>query len=388
MPSGTAISIGRNQPSLDGAWGVDQSLEHRLDGGEQRTAGAVERSGTLSAGAGEVEGDLVALDLHLDLHGNLLVAEPVAVDQILRRIDTIGQRRDGRAADLLALGHEVRKSPADGLRAILAAHLLEAGIGDADGGNLGIEIAQGHFRQPDVGRDQVEQVVLPLALAKDAESRKAQPFVEDFRRLRRNRAGNAAADLGPMRDGDAEREQLVIDEYRLHDADVGEMRAPAIGVVDHIDVTGPHPVAELADHRLNVPLKGAREDGDAVGLGDELRLVVADPACEIEDLVDDRRHAGARQHQAHLVGRGLQLSPNDFQCDRIVRAPCGAGVYHLTRLPTEAVPNTEGARIGPQVARAQYLPPDRRVVTRPAGVRCRSTTSSCGDAHAPHNMSK
>ena len=115
-----------------------------------------------------------------------------------------------------------------------------------------------------------------------------------------------------MRDGNSEREQLAVHEDRLDYADIGEMRTPGIGVVDHIDVARTDPVAKLADHRLNVPLKGAREHGDAVGLGDELRLVVADSAGEIEDLVDDRRHAGACQHQAHLVGCGLQLSPNDL----------------------------------------------------------------------------
>ena len=101
-----------------------------------------ERPGTLSARAREIKGDGVALDVDLDLHGNLLVGEPIAVDQVLRRVDAIGQRCDGSAADLLTLSHEVREAPADRLSAVLAAHLLDALIGDADGGNLGIEIAE------------------------------------------------------------------------------------------------------------------------------------------------------------------------------------------------------------------------------------------------------
>jgi hypothetical protein len=78
-------------------------------------------------------------------------------------------------------------------------------------------------------------------------------------------------------------------------------------------------IAVLALDGLNLDREGAGEDRNAVGLRDQISVGVADPAGEVEDLIDHRAHAGAGQNDAHLFRGGRELSADDFQVDAAQR---------------------------------------------------------------------
>jgi hypothetical protein len=63
--------------------------------------------------------------------------------------------------------------------------------------------------------------------------------------------------------------------------------------------------------------EGSGKKRNSIGLGDELALCIADAACEIQNLVDDRAHAGLGHHDRHFVDDGEELALDDFVGDRI-----------------------------------------------------------------------
>ena len=226
-----------------------------------------------------------------------------------------GRYGDRRAAHLLAPGHQVAEAFLDRRRPVFPAHLQQPRFGDVDGRDLGVQIAEGHLWQAHVGGDHVEQIIGALARAIDPQAREPQALVEDLGRLGRERAGNRAAEFGPVGHRDGKGGELALDEHRLDDPDVRKVGAAGEGIVRDVDVARLHGIAELADYGLDVALEGAGEHGDAVGLGQELRLGVGQATGEIQDLVNHRAHRGPRQHEPHLIGDGHKLVADDLERD-------------------------------------------------------------------------
>ena len=203
-------------------------------------------------------------------------------------------------------------------------------VGDAHGGDAGAEVADRHGGQAHVLPDQRDQLLVQLAAAVEAELRELQPFLEDLGRIGGEGAEDLAADLGPVRHRDAEGDHLPLGEDGHDQRDVGGVGAAAVGTVGHEDVAGAHRCQRVAGQdRLDLRPEGAGEEAEPVVLGDHLRLGVGDAAGEVEHLVDDRAHAGARQDDAHLAGDGEQLVADHLAGEGIrARPPSGAVRVH------------------------------------------------------------
>ena len=77
-------------------------------------------------------------------------------------------------------------------------------------------------------------------------------------------AGDAAADVGPVAVRLRVRDDLALVEDRPHDADVVEVRAADVRVVDREDVARVDVAAERLDHRLAGEVQRADVDGDVL----------------------------------------------------------------------------------------------------------------------------
>ena len=121
--------------------------------------------------------------------------------------------------------------------------------------------------------------------------------------------------------GERDHAAAPVHEDRLDQADVAGVRAALVRDVGREDVALAHAVeAVLAQDALDLRPERAGEEREAVRLGDDLCVRVGDAAGEVEHLVDDRAHARAREHDAHLVGRRVQLLLDDLDRERVEAA--------------------------------------------------------------------
>ena len=143
--------------------------------------------------------------------------------------------------------------------------------------------------------------------------RELQTFLENFSRVGRQRAEDFATDFGPVRDRDAKGDQGVAHEDRVDQRDIGVVRASAVRRIGHVDIAGAHLRDWLfGENRFDLRCERSGEEAESVVLGDHAAGGVADAAGKIEDFVDDRTHAGPREHNAHLGCDRQELVPDDF----------------------------------------------------------------------------
>ena len=110
---------------------------------------------------------------------------------------------------------------------------LEPFHAEAVGRHLCAQVGQALARHLAVEQDQVQHVLLQLAGAVEAHRRDAQALLEDV--------GMAAIDeVGMVREVNGPGDQATVDEDRLGEHDVGQVRAAAgVGVVADEDVARP-----------------------------------------------------------------------------------------------------------------------------------------------------
>ena len=230
-----------------------------------------------------------------------------------------GRRGDHRPRPRLARGEEQAERLVERVEAVLGHGLVDAPLGDPDRGELGIDVAHGEPRQADIVEDDADDVVDQPVVAGEADAGEAEPLLEDRRGVRRDAAGDRAADIEEMGDRDGIGDQPAVGEDRPDDGEVAGVGAALEGIVGEEGVAGMHVGAEALDDELHLAREGAGEDGDAVGLGDEVAAPVADAAGEVEHLVDHRAHRGAGEHDRHLVDDGEQLAVDDLAGHRVGR---------------------------------------------------------------------
>ena len=63
---------------------------------------------------------------------------------------------------------------------MLGHQLQELSLGDVAGGELGADVAKHFHRDPDIGLDQTEQRLVPLALLEHVHGRDAETFLVDL----------------------------------------------------------------------------------------------------------------------------------------------------------------------------------------------------------------
>ena len=136
---------------------------------------------------------------------------------------------------------------------------------------------------------------------------------------------------------------FVAIEDRNDHRDVGQVRAAAIGIVEHIGVAAPDaaPVARSAarlDDRADALAHRAEVHRDVRRIGDQRALRVEDRAGEIEPLLDVHGRRGGLQRDAHLLGDGheqvvedLEHAPGRRRCRSHVRRSRGAERVRIKR---------------------------------------------------------
>jgi hypothetical protein len=111
---------------------------------------------------------------------------------------------------------------------------------------------------------------------------------------------------------DGERDDFAFGEYRADNGEIARVGAALEWIVGEKGITGRHVRTKALNDEVDLAREGAGKDRDAVGLGDQIALRVADAAGEIKHLVDHRTHRRTRQHDRHFVDRRQELSGNDF----------------------------------------------------------------------------
>ena len=175
------------------------------------------------------------------------------------RVVAVGQGGDHRPRLCLARGEEQPERLVERRRSVLRHRLEDAALGDADRGELGIDVAERELRQAHVLRDDADDVVDQPVVAGQADAGEAQALLVDRRRVGRDAAGDRAADIEEMGDGDAIGDQRAA-------AKIGRMIAksqacvpPSNGIVGEEGVAGAHVGAEALDMnctcREKVPVK-------------------------------------------------------------------------------------------------------------------------------------
>ena len=103
-------------------------------------------------------------------------------------------------------------------------HLADAPHAEPARRDLREIVAAPLLRHARIEQQQVEDVLLQLALAEQPDQRNARAFLIDLGAAR-HAARRDAADVGVMRDVAHEADELAVGEHRHRHVDVGQMRA-------------------------------------------------------------------------------------------------------------------------------------------------------------------
>ena len=114
---------------------------------------------------------------------------------------------------------------------------------------LAVEIAPIRLRHARIGGEDVDDVLLQDAVAHKLHRRNSKSFLKALGCLGVEIAWHIAADIEPMSDRGEPGEHLAAAHDRAHQADIVEMRAAVIGIVEEIGV------ALLADRRRCSPCR-------------------------------------------------------------------------------------------------------------------------------------
>ena len=263
--------------------------------------------------------------------------------------DRASHRGLGAAADLV-------REPLERTHSVLAGEREQSRLHQAEGGDLGPEVANGKLGGPDVAREELEQGLVRTSGRHELHDRDLEPFLEDLACLR---GADPAPDVRRVGGARGEPEEIAVKEDRFRDADVGEVPGAHPRVVGDEDVARRERFRRiLAQEVPHGARQGADERGDAVRrLGDGAALRIGEDAREIMGLPDNRRERGPHERRRRLVGDGDEPGPEDFEAGRVERAvahgsrrsaadadradaPGAGGVVRIiTRFPSSSISN-------------------------------------------------
>ena len=120
---------------------------------------------------------------------------------------------------------------------VAGGELAQVRVTDRQGGDLRLEVAPQHVGPAHVLAQQRQHLLVQHAAPKQFQRRDAQAFLEDLGRVRRVTAGRHAAHVEMVAQRAHDRDALRPREDRPERQDVGDVLAPAIGIVGDHDVT-------------------------------------------------------------------------------------------------------------------------------------------------------
>ena len=280
--------------------------------------------GRLGVGAGPVEDSPVPLAPDGEFHFERTVAQPVVVNIVLEglrlgRDIALDKRLHGPpgAVEQGLTGGQI------GVAAKPLAQFLDPLFGGFAAGHDPHQVRAVHDRDTDVVEDQVQDVLVQLALLKQLDRRDAQPLAKDRRGVGRKGAGQGTADIHLVAEHRGPADQFITVKDRDEDqkiVDVGDRSAAQIRVVEQDDIAGVDRAVEAVHHLPDIRAELA-DDHPAVGVADHRKLVVLLP--------NDRRHGGTVQHRVHLVAVVLERALNNIEGDRIDLQVWNLSNFHI-----------------------------------------------------------
>ena len=159
---------------------ADHAAHHIEAGGDGYGAGGVDAAGALGGSAGEVDGEAVAGDGDGDADGDGFAGLAVVVHIVGDGIDAVGDAGDGAAGEAFGVVEEGVHMGVGVGDAVAVGDFGEAAVADADGGDLGGEVALAVVGGAGVAADEGDDGVVELAGVGQFEGRDDEAFLVEF----------------------------------------------------------------------------------------------------------------------------------------------------------------------------------------------------------------
>ena len=223
-----------------GAVGVGQALHGGVAVGARVVDVGVEARLRLGPRPREVDHDVVAPDGHRRDEPHRVRARAAVVEEVLERVDAVGDPADGGPDLLLGAVHDLGHGRPDRLVAVALGQLDHPELAHAERVPLGAEVPEHRVRHPRVGEDQGEDVLLLPAALPRADGRDVQPLLEPVEdALDGLAAGAHPTHVRVVEDVRHEADESPIGEIRrLDHEEVGEVAGAEVRAVEEDDVAG------------------------------------------------------------------------------------------------------------------------------------------------------
>jgi len=190
-------------------------------------------------------------------------------------------------------------------RAVFVQEFIHAPDTEIQRTELAIQIAPCGLGQARVAQENVNDVLVDHACARQPDRRQHECFLKDFRRCRIVVARHRSADVMPMADRGEITKKLTIPEIGPDEAHVGKMRATDMGIIENEDVTvGQIPICgSLFYHSLDRERHHADENRQTrLALDQSVAAAgVVKPMAGIMCFGDDRIESCPKQRGVHFV---------------------------------------------------------------------------------------
>ena len=295
----------------------DHPRDERHGGAGRALEGHVEAGWYLVAGAGEVVGDLVALDDHLDLDRQFAASVDPVVVQIAdpRLVFAVGDLGDFPPEHLLGIGHPVLAGLLDDAQPIALDQVEVAPLGELAGRDHRLDVALVGRRRAHVLQDVAPEPVLPHAFHRELHGTVDVAFGVDIDRVDVDpRIG--AADVEQVGGRAREPHNFVPVVDRHDDRAVGRVGGAIIRVVVEDDVAFVDVPVEQLDDVLHDARHRAHEHRRRFRFRQHEAVAIEDAGAEIFGFADDRRIGHAVEHARHLLSDGGKRAADDALHDR------------------------------------------------------------------------
>ena len=196
--------------------------EDHLRRDDRAVARCVVRPGVLVGVVAQIDEELVVSDLERHAVDHPAVLLLVERERALRQVGERAQR------NLLAVIHEHAQCGLERLEPVPIDELDDSSLAHPCGGDACPHVALQEVGEAAVRLHDLHHRANRLALGDELHGRQAQALLEDLLRLVRDRAGNHAADVVPVRDVRRPRHELSLNEHRHREHDVVEVRDAAV----------------------------------------------------------------------------------------------------------------------------------------------------------------
>ena len=187
-----------------------------------------------------------------------------------------------------------------------------------DGADEGAEVAVVGARRAVVGEQQLPHLDHVLAALLDLDRGDAHALVEDLGGLAGEAAGDHAAHLRHVADGDGVAHELAPVEHGLDEGVLGRVHAAPVRVVVDDDIAFLDlVVGDLLGRGLQDQRQAADLRGVELGDPDQVAARVAEAAGEVQALVEDGRVGGLHHRDAHLAADGHHRGIDDVHGDHV-----------------------------------------------------------------------